>query len=182
MTRPLRIMIPGGFYHVTCRGNDRRAIFKDDRDRTVFLEKLQGSLTTYQVEIHAYVLMHNHFHLMVCTPKGNLSEFMRHFNISYTAAYNRRHRRVGHLYQGRYKAIVIDQDSYLLGSIRGQSAFSFYKATVGLRLHFTGTYPARLSFNSLSNLTARAAYSVSGAMSAPFGQAMVGPSIKNFFK
>ena len=114
MTRPLRILIPGGFYHVTCRGNDRRAIFKDDRDRTVFLEKLQGSLSAYQVEVHAYVLMHNHFHLMVCTPKGNLSEFMRHFNISYTAAYNRRRRRVGHLYQGRYQAIVIDQDSYLL--------------------------------------------------------------------
>lgn len=114
MSRPLRILIPGGFYHVTCRGNDRRSIFKDDRDRTVFLEKLQGSLATYQVEVHAYVLMHNHFHLMVCTPKGNLSEFMRHFNISYTAAYNRRHRRVGHLYQGRYKAIVVDQDSYLL--------------------------------------------------------------------
>jgi len=114
MTRPLRILIPGGFYHVTCRGNDRRSIFKDDRDRTVFLEKLQGSLATYQVEVHAYVLMHNHFHLMVCTQKGNLSEFMRHFNISYTAAYNRRHRRVGHLYQGRYKAILVDQDSYLL--------------------------------------------------------------------
>ena len=114
MSRPLRLLIPGGFYHVTCRGNDRRAIFKDDRDRTVFLEKLQGSLATYQVELHAYVLMDNHFHVMVCTAKGNLSEFMRHFNISYTAAYNRRHRRVGHLYQGRYKAIVIDQDSYLL--------------------------------------------------------------------
>jgi putative transposase len=114
MTRPLRILIPGAFYHVTCRGNDRRAIFKDDRERTAFLEKLRGSLATYQVELHAYVLMDNHFHLMVCTPKGNLSEFMRHFNISYTAAYNRRHRRVGHLYQGRYKAIVIHQDSYLL--------------------------------------------------------------------
>lgn len=58
--------------------------------------------------------MSNHFHLMVSTPKGNLSEFMRHFNISYTAAFNRRHRRVGHLYQGRYKAIVIDRDNYLL--------------------------------------------------------------------
>jgi len=114
MTRPLRILIPGGYYHVTCRGNERKAIFKDDRDRSVFLEKLQGSLANYQVELHAYVLMSNHFHLMVSTPKGNLSEFMRHFNISYTAAYNRRHGRVGHLYQGRYKAILIDQDSYLL--------------------------------------------------------------------
>ncbi len=114
MTRPLRILFPGAFYHVTCRGNERRAIYRDDRDREVFLEKLCGSLSTYQVELHAYVLLANHFHLMLATPKGNLSEFMRHFNISYTAAFNRRHRRVGHLYQGRYKAILIDRDSYLL--------------------------------------------------------------------
>jgi REP element-mobilizing transposase RayT len=114
MTRPLRILVPGGYYHVTCRGNDRRPIYRDDRDRSVFLEKLRGSLDNYQVECHAYVLMSNHFHLLVATPKGNLSEFMRHFNISYTAAFNRRHRRVGHLYQGRYKAILVDQDSYLL--------------------------------------------------------------------
>jgi putative transposase len=114
MTRPLRILIPGGYYHVTCRGNERKAIFRDDQDRSMFLEKLRGSLANYQVELHAYVLMSNHFHLILSTPKGNLSEFMRHFNISYTAAYNRRHRRVGHLYQGRYKAILIDRDSYLL--------------------------------------------------------------------
>ena len=84
MARPLRILIPGGYYHVTCRGNERKAIFKDDRDRSAFIEKLRGSLAIYQVELHAYVLMSNHFHLMVATPKGNLSEFMRHFNISYT--------------------------------------------------------------------------------------------------
>lgn len=114
MARALRILIPGGYYHVTCRGNERKAIFRDDSDRADFLEKLRGSLAIYQVELHAYVLMSNHFHLMVATPRGNLSEFMRHFNISYTVAYNRRHKRVGHLYQGRYKAILIDKDSYLL--------------------------------------------------------------------
>jgi putative transposase len=114
MARPLRILIPGGYYHVTCRGNERKAIFKDDRDRSAFIEKLRVSLAIYHVALHAYVLMSNHFHLLVATPKGNLSEFMRHFNISATAAYNRRHKRVGHLYQGRYKAIVIDQDNYLL--------------------------------------------------------------------
>jgi REP element-mobilizing transposase RayT len=81
MTRPLRILIPGGFYHVTCRGNDRRAIYRDDRDRSLFLEKLCGSLATYAVELHAYVLMSNHFHLLVATPKGNLSAFMRHFKL-----------------------------------------------------------------------------------------------------
>jgi REP element-mobilizing transposase RayT len=73
-----------------------------------------ASIGIYEIRVHAYVLMSNHFHLIVETPKGNLSEFMRHFNISYTAAFNRRHKRVGHLYQGRFKAIVIDADNYLL--------------------------------------------------------------------
>jgi len=114
MARALRIQIAGGFYHVTCRGNERKAIYRDDTDRQVFLDKLQASLTIYQVELHAYVLMDNHFHLIVRTSRGNLFEFMRHFNITYTSAFNRRHRRVGHLYQGRYKAIVVDQDSYLV--------------------------------------------------------------------
>jgi putative transposase len=114
MARALRIQIPGGYYHVTCRGNERKAIFRDDTDRQAFLDRLQSSLTIYQVELHGYVLMDNHFHLMVRTRRGNLAEFMRHFNISYTSSFNRRHRRVGHLYQGRYKAILVDKDSYLL--------------------------------------------------------------------
>ena len=113
MARPLRIQYSHAYYHVTCRGNDRRSIYRDDIDRDLFLEKLRGSLDIYQVILHAYVLMGNHFHLMVETPRANLSEFMRHFNISYTGAFNRRHRRVGHLYQGRYKAILVDKDSYL---------------------------------------------------------------------
>jgi len=114
MARALRILIPGGYYHVTCRGNERKSIYKDDTDRSAFIEKLQDSVKIYHVEVHAYVLMSNHFHLIVSTPKGNLSEFMRHFNIRYTAGFNRRHRRIGHLYQGRYKAIIIDRDNYLL--------------------------------------------------------------------
>ncbi len=114
MARPLRIDYPDAYYHVTCRGNDRRNIFKNDRDRSVFLEKLQLSLDIYTVKLHAYVLMNNHFHLIVQTPKANLSEFMRQFNVSYTGYYNRRHRRAGHLYQGRFKAIVVEEDSYLL--------------------------------------------------------------------
>jgi REP element-mobilizing transposase RayT len=113
MARPLRIQYPHAYYHVTCRGNDRRSIYRDDRDRELFLEKLRGSLDIYQVVLHAYVLMGNHFHLIVKTPRANLSEFMRHFNITYTVEFNRRHRRVGHLYQGRYKAILVDRDSYL---------------------------------------------------------------------
>jgi REP element-mobilizing transposase RayT len=114
MARPLRIQYPGAYYHVTCRGNERRAIFRDDADRRQFLELLSLSLETYGVTLYVYVLMTNHFHLVLCTPKGNLSAFMRHFNISYTMAFNRRHGRVGHLYQGRYKAFLVDSDSYLL--------------------------------------------------------------------
>jgi REP element-mobilizing transposase RayT len=112
MARPLRILFPDAYYHVTCRGNGRKPIFRDDTDRSVFIGKLRASREIYHVEIHAYVLMPNHFHLILKTPKANLSEFMRHFNISYTAAFNRRLNRVGHLYQGRYKAIL--EDSYLL--------------------------------------------------------------------
>jgi putative transposase len=78
------------------------------------LERLRSALEIFSVRVHAYVLMTNHFHLIVETPKANLSEFMRQFNISYPGYYNRRHRRIGHLYQGRFKAIVVDQDSYLL--------------------------------------------------------------------
>ena len=114
MARPLRILYPNAFYHITCRGNDRRVIFRDDQDRTHFVERLRGALEIFSVRVHAYVLMSNHFHLIVETPKANLSEFMRQFNISYTVYYNRRHRRIGHLYQGRFKAIVVDKDSYLL--------------------------------------------------------------------
>ena len=114
MARALRLLFPGAYYHVTCRGNERKAVFRDDTDRSVFLEKLKKSIEIYGVRLHAYVMMDNHFHLIVETPGGNLSEFMRHFNIVYTAAFNRRHKRVGHLYQGRYKAILIDQESYLL--------------------------------------------------------------------
>ena len=114
MARPLRIDYPDAYYHVTCRGNERQNIFKDDRDRNVFLEKLQTSLEIYSVRLHAYVLMQNHFHLICQTPKANLSAFMRQFNVSYTAFYNRRHGRVGHLYQGRFRAILVEADSYLL--------------------------------------------------------------------
>src|SRR5512140_10640 len=102
MVRPLRIQYPGAVYHVTCRGNEWRDIFQDDKDRRKFVAILSRSLETYSVELYAYVLMSNHFHLLVATPLGNLGEFMRHFNITYTGTFNRCHRRVGHLYQGRY--------------------------------------------------------------------------------
>ncbi len=114
MSRPLRIAYPGAYYHVTCRGNERKDTFNDDSDRSFFLDKLQNSLEIYGARLHAFVLMSNHFHFIVETPKANLSEFMRHFLISYTGAFNRRHNRAGHLFQGRYKALLVEKDSYLL--------------------------------------------------------------------
>lgn len=113
MARPLRIQYPGAVYHVTCRGNERREIFRDDKDRKTFLEILSQSIEIYNIRLYSYILMSNHFHLLIETPLGNLGEFMRHFNITYTSYFNRRHKRVGHLYQGRYKSIVVDKDEYL---------------------------------------------------------------------
>jgi REP element-mobilizing transposase RayT len=114
MTRPLRIQYPDAFYHVTCRGNERKEIFRDQGDRNTFFKLLARSLDVFEVNLLAYALMPNHFHVLVCTPKANLSEFMRHFNISYTGAFNRKYQRSGHLYQGRYKSFLIDADNYLL--------------------------------------------------------------------
>ncbi len=113
MARPLRIQYPDAVYHVTCRGNEKQNIFRDDADRGRFLQLLNQSVNIYTVKLHSYVLMNNHFHLLVETPLANLSEFMRHFNIAYIGYFNRRHNRVGHLYQGRFKAIIVDKDTYL---------------------------------------------------------------------
>ena len=113
MARPLRIEYPGAVYHVTCRGNERKKIFRDNSDRKRFLEILAMSQKIYNVETFSYVLMENHFHFMLKTALGNLGEFMRHFNISYTSYFNRKHKRSGHLYQGRYKSMLIDSEKYL---------------------------------------------------------------------
>lgn len=114
MARPLRIQFPGAFYHITCRGIEKRKIFVDDQERFQFLVFLSESLETYQVVLHAYILMTNHFHLLIQTKKANCSEFMRHVNIRYTGWFNWRHHRDGNLYQGRYRAYLIDADYYLL--------------------------------------------------------------------
>ena len=108
MARPLRIQYPSEVYHVTCHGNERKDVFKDDADRKRMIQIREQSIKLYR-----YVLMNNHFHLLLETPFGNLGEIMRHFNITYTGYFNRRHRRVGHLYQGRYKSILVDKASYL---------------------------------------------------------------------
>jgi len=114
MSRQIRIEYEDAWYHVTCRGNDRRDIFGGDADREKLLEQLSDSQKIYEVELHAYVLMSNHFHLIIKTCQPNLQKFMQRFNTSYTMYYNRKYRRSGHLYQGRYKAILVDADEYLL--------------------------------------------------------------------
>src|SRR5438093_2105858 len=114
MARPLRIEYPGAYYHVTSRGNERKAIFRDDRDRERLLELLARAVKHFHLRLHGYVLMSNHYHLLVETPRGGLSRALRYLNGVYTQAFNRRHRRVGHLFQGRYKAILVDKDAYLL--------------------------------------------------------------------
>jgi len=114
MARPLRIEYPGAWYHVTCRGNEKRNIFRDDADRDKWLEILSADLKLYRIELHAYVLMQTHFHILLMTPEANLSKFMQRFNTTYTVYFNRRHRRIGHLFQGRYKAILIEKDEYLV--------------------------------------------------------------------
>jgi len=114
MGRPLRITYPGAHYHVTSRGNEQKDIFKSRRDREQFLSYLESSVTRYGATIHAYCLMTNHYHLLLETPKGNLPEVMRHINGAYTNYYNTKRKRAGHLLQGRYKAILIEADEYLL--------------------------------------------------------------------
>ena len=113
MARPLRIQFENAYYHVTCRGNARQQIYLNDSDRSAFVDLLERSSDIYQTEVLAYILMSNHFHLLVKTPLANLQEFMRHFNISYTSYYNWKHDRTGHLYQGRYKSYLVDADNYL---------------------------------------------------------------------
>ena len=114
MARPLRIEYPGAYYHVTSRGNERKAIFRGDADREKFLELLGRAVEEFYLRVHGYVLMSNHYHLLIETPKSGLNRALRYLNGVYTQTFNRRHRRVGHLFQGRYKAILVDKDSYLL--------------------------------------------------------------------
>jgi REP element-mobilizing transposase RayT len=114
MARPLRIQYPGAVYHVTSRGNARKDVFINKKDRTSFLDLLDRVNQRYNWICHAYCLMNNHYHLLIETPDGNLSKGMRQLNGVYTQTFNIRHKRVGHLFQGRYKSIVIQKESHFL--------------------------------------------------------------------
>lgn len=114
MARPLRLEFPGALYHVTSRGDGREDIYLETADRHAFLDVLGRVCERFNWAIHAYCLMSNHYHLLVETPDANLAKGMRQLNGVYTQQFNRRHRRVGHVFQGRYKAIIVERDAYLL--------------------------------------------------------------------
>lgn len=112
MSRPLRIEYADAFYHITSRGNERKDIFRTRKDREQFLSYLESATERYGAVIHVYCLMNNHYHLLLQTPQGNLSQIMRHINGAYTTYYNIKNQRSGHLLQGRYKALLVDMDAY----------------------------------------------------------------------
>ncbi len=147
MARPIRLEYAGALYHVTSRGDRREDIYADDCDRTAWVAVLAHTCERFRWRVHAYCLMSNHYHVLVETPEGNLSAGMRHLNGVYTQQANRRHRRVGHVFQGRYKAVLVDDEAYLLEVARyvvlnpvraGMVAdaadwpWSSYRATAGL--------------------------------------------------
>src|SRR3990167_1620939 len=129
MARPLRIEYNGAVYHLTSRGNERKPIFKDDADRNVFLSTLHKVNQRYNWICHAYCLMNNHYHLIIETPDGNLSRGMRQLNGVYTQAFNRRHKRVGHIFQGRY--VVLNPVRAKAVARPEQWKWSSYRATGG---------------------------------------------------
>ena len=147
MARPLRIEFPGAIYHVTSRGDRSEAIFVDDDDRGALLDVVAQALSRFDAQMLAYCLMGNHYHFVLYTRQANLSLVMRHINGVYTQTFNRRHGKVGHLFQGRFKAILVDRDGYLLEVCRyvelnpvragivdkpSRWSWSSYRAHVGL--------------------------------------------------
>jgi len=147
MARPLRIEYPFAVYHITSRGNAREKIYQNDNDRILFLDILEHVVEKYNLICHAYCLMGNHYHLLIETPDANLSIGMRQLNGMYTQSFNRIHRRVGHVFQGRFKSIIVDKENYLLelcryivlnplraGIVKGISEYRWtsYLATCGM--------------------------------------------------
>ena len=113
MARPLRIEFSGAFYHVMNRGNEGKDIFKSERDREKFLEYVGKAVERYEIKIHTYCLMTTHYHFLIETPHPNLSQAIKWINVSFAVYFNRKRRRSGHLFQGRFKAVLVDADEYL---------------------------------------------------------------------
>ena len=149
MSRPLRLEFEGAFWHVTSRGNERKDIFREDRDRLLFLSLLAAAVKRFRWHLHAYCLMTNHYHLVIETPFRTLAKGMHWLNSEYVRIFNKRYERVGHLFQGRYKGILVDEQNYLdevrrytvLNPVRGgmvadpaEYRWSSYRAHAGLEL------------------------------------------------
>ncbi len=117
MARKPRIEFPGAFYHVISRGNQRQAIFHENSDYLTYLERLKHYTERYNITVYSHVLMPNYLHLLVEANETPLSKFMQGLLFTYTRYYNQKYLKVGHLFQGRYKAILCDRDAYLLGLV-----------------------------------------------------------------
>lgn len=148
MARPLRIEFAGALYHVTSRGNARQNVYLDDQDREAFLDCFSHACKRHHWQCHAFCLMGNHYHLLVETNNATLSKGMKYLNGTYTQLFNRRHKRVGHVFQGRFKAILVQKDAYLqelaryivLNPVRARMVrsakdwpWSSYRATAGMK-------------------------------------------------
>ena len=174
MARPLRIQYEGAFYHITARGNEKKDIFTNDADRNKFIKILESVAEKYRWIVHAYCLMSNHYHLVVETPLKNLSAGMRQLNGVYTQSFNKKHGRIGHLFQGRFKAYLIEKENYLLEVCRYivlnpvragivhdplEWEYSSYRKTFGDRKRYKYLYPDLiLSFFSNSLADAQKKY------------------------
>jgi len=149
MARRPRLQFPGAIYHVMSRGNRKSPIFEDDHDRRVFVDTVNDAVERYAIRCYAFCLMNNHYHLVIDTPRGNLSDAMRQINGVFTQSTNRRYQRTGHLFEGRFKSIVVQRESYLrrvaryvvLNPVRARLVvdasawqWSSYRSTAGLEL------------------------------------------------
>jgi putative transposase len=149
MSIPLRLEFEGAFWHVTTRGNERKDIFREDRDRLLFLSLLATAVKRFRWRLHEYCLMTNHYHLVIVTPFRTLAKGMHWLNSEYVRIFNKRYERVGHLFQGRYKGILVDEQNYLdevrrytvLNPVRAgmvadpaEYRWSSYRAHAGLEL------------------------------------------------
>ena len=118
MSRPIRVEFGGAVHHVTARGNERQNVFLDDEDRQEWLSAVEEMSAAYRVMIHCYCRIGNHYHLVLETPLGNLSEAMGSLQTTFTVRYNRRRKRSGHLFQGRFKAQLVEADGYAMELLR----------------------------------------------------------------
>jgi REP-associated tyrosine transposase len=196
MGRRLRLEYPGAWWHITNRGVEKRDIFLDDEDRRAFLNLIADAVPEFVWRVHAYVLMNNHFHLLIETPEPTLSDGMKAIEEDYATAFNKKRARVGHLFQGRFKSHLVDSETYLLNVARyivlnpvranfartaGEWPWSSYRATAGVASvpQWLTTTAVLDRFNPLNEKNARTEYCrfvshVDAAVDRPWNQLVSG--------